>query len=124
MGAIKFYTDEHIARAVVAGLRERGIDVITVAEASMTGATDDAQLAYARADGRVLITHDTDFLGMHAAGAPHSGIAYGPQGLASGEMIRRVMLIAQILDSEEMVNTLNSSNGPSPTVARLTYNPQ
>jgi hypothetical protein len=30
---VKFYTDEHVARAVVNGLRQRGADVLTVPEA-------------------------------------------------------------------------------------------
>jgi hypothetical protein len=30
---IKLYTDEHIPRAAVRGLRERGVDTLTVSEA-------------------------------------------------------------------------------------------
>ena len=32
---IRFYTDEHVAKAVVPGLRQRGVDVLTVPEAGM-----------------------------------------------------------------------------------------
>lgn len=35
----KFYTDEHVAKAVVKGLRQRGVDVLTVLEAGMLGAS-------------------------------------------------------------------------------------
>jgi len=37
VGTIEFYTDEYVARAVVRGLRERGVDVSTVAEAALSG---------------------------------------------------------------------------------------
>lgn len=38
---ISFYTDEHVARAVVRGLRHRGVDVLTVPEAGLLGAMDE-----------------------------------------------------------------------------------
>ena len=41
---IKFYTDEHIAKAVVRGLRQRDVDLLTVVEAGMLGASDNAWL--------------------------------------------------------------------------------
>jgi uncharacterized protein with PIN domain len=53
--AIRFYTDEHVPRAVVGGLRQRGIDVLSVAEANMLGADDEALLAFALAEGRVIL---------------------------------------------------------------------
>jgi len=106
VGAIRFYTDEHVAWAVVKGLRERGVDVATVTEAGLRGATDEAQLARAQADGRVLVSHDTDVLRLHAAGAAHSGIAYGPQELSVGDMIRGLMLIVQVLEAHEMINNV------------------
>jgi predicted nuclease of predicted toxin-antitoxin system len=57
---IRLYTDEHIPRAVVRGLRERGVDTLTVSEAGMLGASDEEHLAYALREGRVLFTQDDD----------------------------------------------------------------
>lgn len=37
---IKFYVDEHVATAVVKGLRQRGADVLTVLEAGLRGASE------------------------------------------------------------------------------------
>jgi len=37
---IRFYTDEHVGRSIISGLRRRGVDVLTVPEADMLGATD------------------------------------------------------------------------------------
>lgn len=73
---IKYYTDEHVPSAVVAGLRRRGIDVLTTVEAGMLGASDEAQLAMATEKRRVLFTQDDDFLSLHATGIEHSGIVY------------------------------------------------
>lgn len=44
---VKFYTDEHVAFAVAAGLRQRGADVITIVDAGMLGAADVDHLAFA-----------------------------------------------------------------------------
>jgi hypothetical protein len=100
---IKFYTDEHVGKAVIKGLRQRGADVLTVPEAGMLGAEDKEHLARAHAEGRVLFTQDDDFLRLHAAGVEHSGIAYAPQGTSIGDIIRGLMLIHQVLDAEKMV---------------------
>lgn len=58
MSEVRYYTDEHISRAVVRGLRQRGINVLSVAEANRLGATDEEHLAFALAEGRVVFTHD------------------------------------------------------------------
>jgi len=99
---IKFYTDEHVARAVVRGLRQRGVDVLTVPEAGLLGATDEEHLERARVEGRVLFTQDDDFLRLHATGVEHAGIAYATQGSSIGEIIRGLMLIGQVLEAEDM----------------------
>ena len=80
IGPIRFYTDEHVARTVVIGLRLRGIDVKTVRQAGLLGADDEAHLDAARSEGRVMVTQDADFLRMHARSSAHSGIAFAAQG--------------------------------------------
>jgi predicted nuclease of predicted toxin-antitoxin system len=76
---IKFYTDEHVAKAVVRGLRQRGVEALTVLEAGMLGASDEEHLKRARNEDRVIFTQDDDFLRLHAAGADHAGIVYASQ---------------------------------------------
>jgi hypothetical protein len=45
---IRLYVDEDaMARALVSGLRARGVDVMTVLDAKMSGQDDMAQLEYA-----------------------------------------------------------------------------
>jgi uncharacterized protein with PIN domain len=102
--AVKFYTDEHAAKAVTKGLRQRGVDVLTAAEANMLGAEDEAHLALALQQQRVIFTQDHDFLRFHAAGMNHAGIAYAPQGTSVGDIIRGLMLIYQVLSADEMRN--------------------
>lgn len=99
---IKFYTDEHVAKAVVRGLLQRGIDVLTVMEADMLGASDEEHLKRAKDEGRVIFTQDDDFLRLHAIGACHAGIVYLHQQTSIGDIIRRLMLIYQVLDAEDM----------------------
>lgn len=101
-GRIRFYLDEHVPRAVVQGLRERGVDIKTVGEAGLLSAPDTAHMEQARAERRVIFTQDSDFLRLHAAGHPHCGIVYAPQGTAIGETIHGLMLLHQVLDADEM----------------------
>ena len=71
---IKFYMDEHVPRAVVEGLRRRGVDVLRAQEAGMLGAGDEQHLALALRERRVIFTQDADFLRLHAAGRPHESL--------------------------------------------------
>ena len=51
---IKFYMDEHVPRAVTAGLRRRGVDVVTAQEAGLHPAEDERHLAFAVEEARVV----------------------------------------------------------------------
>lgn len=102
MARIRYYTDEQVSRAVIGGLRQRGVDVLSVPEANKIGASDQEQLALALEEGRVLFTHDADFLRLDAAGANHAGIVYACQDMPVGDVIRGLMLIHQALDAMEM----------------------
>ena len=104
MGRIRYYTDEHVSRAVIGGLRQRGVDVLSVPEANKLGASDLEHLAFASAEGRVLFTHDDDFLRLAAAGVRHAGIVYAHQRTAIGEIIRGLMLIQQTLAAEDLTD--------------------
>jgi predicted nuclease of predicted toxin-antitoxin system len=104
---IRFHLDEHIPTAVALGLRRRGIDVTTTADVALTGAADEDHLALAVSRGRVVVTHDDDFLVLHSRGVQHSGIAYCHQGRRSvREMIRALLLLYECATPEEMKNRL------------------
>jgi predicted nuclease of predicted toxin-antitoxin system len=57
--APRYYLDEHIANAVAQGLRRRGLDVLTLAEAGTLGASDEEHFEFARKEGRIIVTHVT-----------------------------------------------------------------
>lgn len=99
---VRSHTDEHIGWAVIEGLRRRRIDVSTTFETGLASATDVEQLKYAHETGRVLVTQDSDFLRLHAEGFTHSGIAFFRQGKTSGEILRTLVLLFDILTAEEI----------------------
>lgn len=98
--------DEHVRAAVTQGLRRRGIDVLTVQGAEALSASDAEHLAFARSQGRVLVTQDTDFLRLHAAGVSHTGIVYAPQSRTVGEIIHGLLLIAQVFTPGDLIDHL------------------
>lgn len=72
------------------------------------GANDEDQLQFAARSGRVLVTPDADFLRLHKIGdIRHAGIAYCRQGsFSSGEMLRRLILLHDLLTPTEMANRI------------------
>jgi predicted nuclease of predicted toxin-antitoxin system len=104
MEEIRFYMDEHIARAVTRGLRHRGVDVIVPKEVDLLGASDEKHWEFAQTEGRVIFTQDDDFLRLASHGFPHAGIVYAPQHTAINKIISGLMLIHQVLCREEMQN--------------------
>ena len=103
---VRFYTDEHVSYVVVRALRQRGVDVLAVAEAGMLGETDEAHLRRAHEEGRVLFSQDQDFLALHARGLPHAGIAYAPRQAPFRRVLDGLLLIHAVLDAEDMVGRL------------------
>ena len=79
---IKFYTDSHIAKAIVVQLRNRGVDIVRCQDVGMSDADDEEHLEYSTGQGRSVITSDEDFLVLDAqwrsSGKSHAGIIYLP----------------------------------------------
>lgn len=69
--------DGNINAEVVLFLRKQGRDVRSIADEELFGLSDAAVLRKAHADGRVVLTHDSDF-GMLAVmqNEPFTGIIY------------------------------------------------
>jgi predicted nuclease of predicted toxin-antitoxin system len=100
---ICFHLDENCDARIAAGLRLHGINLTTTPEAGLLRASDEEQLHFAASQGRVIVTHDADFLRMDAAGAVHTGIVYlRPEKRSLGEMIRLVVLVWELLEPDEM----------------------
>jgi predicted nuclease of predicted toxin-antitoxin system len=112
---IKYHLDESVANAVATGLEHRGIDVTTSKAAGLIGASDLQQLDYAMKQGRVTVTHDDDFLRIHAAGAEHAGIVYVHQKrLTIGQTVLALLALHRNQSAESMagrVEFLQSNRG-------------
>lgn len=104
---IRFLLDEQVHPAVATGLRLRGIDAVTAAEAGLLGEPDLRYVYHGLAEGRAIVTHDDDFLALHAAGTEHAGIAYCHQGDRSvGEIITVLVLMDACLTPDEVRNRI------------------
>lgn len=70
-------TDENIDSVITSFLRTAGFDVLNVIEEGLQGSPDQSLLELAVSQGRVVITHDSDFgalvIGQHQ---PVIGIVY------------------------------------------------
>jgi hypothetical protein len=92
--------DVHVRRAVTAGLRLRGIDVLTAQEDGAAELDDDRLLDRATELGRVLVSQDEDLLREGArrfSGRKNfSGIVYSHQlRITVGQMVEDLELIAK-----------------------------
>src|SRR5205823_3808205 len=102
---IRFHLDENCDPRIAAGLRLHGVEVTTTPEVGLLHAPDEEQLAYAVGQRRVMVTQDTDFLRIAAAGHESPGIAFYPaQGHSLGQVIRDLFLIWEVYEPEEMRN--------------------
>lgn len=76
--------------------------MVTPSEAGLLGASDDEYLAHSRSEGRVLVTHDGDFLRLHRL-QDHTGIAYCEQGTRTiGQLVAGLVLIYEVLEPSEI----------------------
>jgi predicted nuclease of predicted toxin-antitoxin system len=101
---IRFYMDEHVDVGVTEGLRRRHVDVLTAQDAGLASADDLTHLEFARAQGRVIVTQDADFLGFSKAGMSHPGIAYARQRTSIGRMVRGLLLIHEVYEPRDMAD--------------------
>lgn len=104
---IKYYLDQNITGGTAEGLRALGIDVTTAQEEGRCGYPDPDQLAFATAEGRVLVTFDRDFLAIHATGIPHAGIVRTPpKKYTLGGFIHALEILHGVYTAAEMVDQL------------------
>jgi predicted nuclease of predicted toxin-antitoxin system len=100
---LRYHLDESCSPSVAPVLRLRGVDVTTSQGVGLLGRSDEDQFAYAHAEGRILVTHDDDFLKLNASRRSHSGIVYCRQRrYPLGEMVRRLVLFWEVFEPGEM----------------------
>jgi hypothetical protein len=101
-----------MSRALLRGLRSRGIEVTTVLEEGKAGYSDQVQLEYASQIRRVLYSFNVrDFCRLHkqylSEGRSHAGIVVVyRQRYSTGEQLRLLLKLADMRSAEEMNNTL------------------
>lgn len=118
--AVRLYLDVHIPRAVLQGLRLRGVDVLPAQEDGSTRVPDESLIDRATALGRVLVTSDHDFLAIAdsrlAEGRSFSGIIFlHPLRVPIGVAVRDLELIARAGELSDLADRveflpLRSSN--------------
>jgi len=102
---IRFHLDENCDPRIAAGLKLHGVDVTTTPEAGLLHASDEEQLAHSLAEERVIVTQDTDFLRITAAGQEIPGVAfYSDQMRSIGQVIHDLLLIWEVYEPGEMRN--------------------
>ncbi len=106
MSGLRFFTDEDIYGAVATALRRAGVDAVSTPETGRRGQSDESQLAWAAAEGRVFVTFNVaHFARLHAAwmrhGRRHAGIVVSSQR-PIGDMVRRLLHLANTSDADVM----------------------
>jgi predicted nuclease of predicted toxin-antitoxin system len=103
---IRFHLDEHVDPAIAMALRRAGIDLTTTIEAGLRGRNDEAHLQFARAERRVLVTRDQDFLRLSGRVADHAGIVFYTANQSIREIIEGLILICEVMLPEEMAGNI------------------
>jgi len=106
---LRLYMDVHVKAAITAGVRRRGIDVVTVQEDEATRLEDALLLDRAAALNRVLFSQDDDLLAIararQATGVFFVGLIYGHQFAATiGKYVLDLEVVCKVLDPEYMTN--------------------
>jgi hypothetical protein len=99
---IRFVADENFNGDIVRGMlrREPALDLLRVQDVGLSGADDPTVLAWAAAQGRVLLTHDVTTMTHYAyerldAGLAMPGVFEIRRSLAIGAVIEDLLLIAE-----------------------------
>jgi hypothetical protein len=106
---VDLYMDHHVPHPITAGLRVRGVSVLTAHEDAAERLADPDLLDRATTLGRVLFSQDEDLLieaaYRQAAGLPFGGVIFvRQQRLSTGECIDQLEIVAKVSDLDEMRN--------------------
>ena len=86
--------------------RVPALDLLRVQDVGLEGEPDPDVLAWAAAEGRVLLTHDVNTVPRFAyerasAGKPMPGVFAVPSLVAIGEVVEDVLLLASVSEEDE-----------------------
>ena len=104
---IRFYLDENLDIEIAVQLEGYGVDVVTVRDLGYLGDDDLGHLKRAAASGRVLCTHDSDFIQLASQGIEHAGIVFGQQDSHNiGSWVKHLLSIHAVCKSDDMKNNV------------------
>lgn len=108
---VRLYFDEDVSVDIVRNLRQRGFDVLSTHEARRLQRDDDAQLEFAVAERRALVTHNRrDFELRHEQclehGRTHYGIIIARRRASDGAVVTRLLAVLNSESVEGMINQL------------------
>jgi hypothetical protein len=100
MRRLALYLDENLDQRSLPTLDAHGCDTLTVRQTATMQASDEAQLTFAAAQGRLLLTHNQiHFRRLHhrflREGRSHSGIVLVPHTLPLSRLAARLGLLVE-----------------------------
>jgi hypothetical protein len=109
---VRLAVDHHYSTRIVSRLRDRGLDVIAVAERGWQADDDEALLALCRGEGRALLTNNVgDFVVIArrwaAEGRSHAGLVFTsdtsmPRGRQTiGQYVRALEQLMRSLPADD-----------------------
>jgi predicted nuclease of predicted toxin-antitoxin system len=100
---IRYHLDEQMDPDIAVALRRAGIEVTTSREQGLLSHSDDEHWDRVRAQGRVLITDDQDFLAIAASTQDHPGVVYCRRTRHTmGDIINFLILCHGVYTAEDM----------------------
>jgi len=113
-----FLLDEHMPKRTAAALRAQGYPALRVIDAGLQGQPDVSIFAFARANNRIIITRDVDFLRPNFK-PPHPGILLLILPDVPGQAIVDPLLqMLATLQGQDLTNTVHQLT--SSGIQRLT----
>jgi predicted nuclease of predicted toxin-antitoxin system len=108
---LRLYMDVHVKAAITAGVRQRGIEVLTAQEDRTTRCEDAELLDRATALQHVLFSQDEDFLAIarqrQTSGVLFAGLIYGHQLAATiGKYVLELEVVCKVLEPEDMMDRI------------------
>jgi predicted nuclease of predicted toxin-antitoxin system len=107
---IELYLDEDVSVLVAGLIKARGFTAVTTQDVGRKGVSDEAQLAYATSQNKVLVTHNrVDFEKLaqeyFLAGRDHTGIIIATRR-SPYDIAKRLLVLLNHLTADEMRNQL------------------
>ena len=109
---LKVYFDEDVSPVVCKIIRSRGYDCASAHEFGKRGISDNEQLHFAVAEGRIMVTHNrTDYVDLamewNGLGNRHSGIVLVFQeNRTASEMANAILTVLSNYDQADWINVV------------------